>query len=565
MSGIIGKLSFEQDETLARPILERMLDAVAHRGRSEGDIHQAPGIALGGAIVGSATTTWVVADSRLSNARELRNELRRLGCLIQDLDDATLIAYAYEAWGEQCFSRLEGPCACAVWDARTRRLLLARDPLGIKPLYFALLHGHGVAFASEVRALFHDPGVGREYAPAAIDAYLTLGYVPAPLTAFRRVSKLEPGQFVVVDGRRFHAQQYWDLPAATVDGNVDDLLHEFETHLRAASKGDSECNILLSGGLASSALAATTPEARGAVAVFVEQDPVELTRAQEIARAFGHRCTIDVASFDAVAFAPRLAARFDEPIASPRALSEYAIYTAATLHGGHASSGHGAAALLAGAARQTVWDDAARRSLYTRSFAWEVRDTNPRSRYQELCDARSTADALDRAMYVQLRSVLADNTLLVADRASLAAGLSLHFPYLDRRLVEFLAAMPSALKMGSAPTRGGSATTMPLLRRFLSAPLPADLMPPAPVAAVPEWLQVALPSMVASILLAPRFDGRGIVSRPALRALWDEHVAGRRDHTLRFWSLLMLEFWFREFIDGSAAEEPLEYAVLKAA
>jgi asparagine synthase (glutamine-hydrolysing) len=135
----------------------------------------------------------------------------------------------------------------------------------------------------------------------------------------------------------------------------------------------------------------------------------------------------------------------------------------------------------------------------------------------------------------------------------------LRFPFLDREFVEFAAALPPAHKQHGA-------TGMLALHELLSRRLPPGLMPPAQRRpAHHHWLPGALATMVPAVLLTPRFDGRGIVSRPALRQLWEEHCTGRRDHSHRLWALLMLEFWFREFIDGDAAEEPLEYAVLTRA
>ena len=562
MGGIIGKLSFERDETLARHVLEQMLDAVSHRGLADRDIHVAPGIALGSSEVACVSSVRVVADARLVNARELRGELRRLGGDVDTASDAHLMAHAYHAWGSRCFAKLEGPFSCAIWDARSRRLLLARDPLGIRPLYFALLHGHGVAFASEINALFHDPGVTRDYSPAAIDAYLALGYVPAPLTAFRRVSKVEPGQFLEVDGRRLHAEQYWDPPPADGRGSIERTAHNLEAQLRMATHEDTAPGsmILCSGDVASSVLAwAAPPDAGAAVMVAVEQEPGDLLRARSALTALGHIPEIEVAAINPALLASDLAARLDEPLADPAAVAQYATFLAAALHGTHAVAAHGATALFDGAKRHTVWDGDQRRSIYTRAFAWEVRDINPRSRYQELCDVRASSDPFDRSAYVQLRSVLPESSLMAADRTSLAAGITLRLPFLDRRFVEFAAAIPSSVKRAGAGP-------LPLLRRILEGKVPREFLPrPTPRTAVPSWLERTIAAMVPRLLLASRFDGRGIVSRPALRTLWAEHRSGRRNHALRFWSLLMLEFWFREFIDGDAAEDPLEYVVLKAA
>jgi asparagine synthase (glutamine-hydrolysing) len=173
---------------------------------------------------------------------------------------------------------------------------------------------------------------------------------------------------------------------------------------------------------------------------------------------------------------------------------------------------------------------------------------------REISAARGAADPLERARYVQVRSVLPESTLAIAERAALAAGLTLHLPSLDRRLVEAAATVPAA-----------RAHDVSLLRRMLARHLPPSLMPPASSAQPPDWLRSTLAAMVPRVLLAPHFDGRGVVSRPALRQLWEEHQGGRHDHSLRFWSLLMLELWLREHIDGDAADRPLEYAVLKAA
>jgi asparagine synthase (glutamine-hydrolysing) len=206
-----------------------------------------------------------------------------------------------------------------------------------------------------------------------------------------------------------------------------------------------------------------------------------------------------------------------------------------------------------------LWDDEHRRSIYTRDFAWQVRHANPFSRHLELYAAHGSDDALERALYVDTRTFLPDSALACADRAALAAGLHLDFPFLDREIVALAAATPSSLKQ-----RGS--TGMHALRRLLLRQLPRTLMPPArPQPPRHPWLRAALSAMVPAMLLAPRFDGRGIVSRPALRTLWEEHRSGHHDHSHRLWSLLMLEFWFRGSIDGDAAAEPLEYAVLKVA
>jgi asparagine synthase (glutamine-hydrolysing) len=131
------------------------------------------------------STVQVVADARLTNASEIRAQLAGQGHRFQGTTDSELIAHTYEEWGPQGVARLRGPFACAVWDADTRRLVLARDHIGLRRLYYALLPHGGIAFASEIHTLLDEHGVGRDWSPEGIDAYLALGYVAAPLTAYR--------------------------------------------------------------------------------------------------------------------------------------------------------------------------------------------------------------------------------------------------------------------------------------------------------------------------------------------------------------------------------------------
>jgi asparagine synthase (glutamine-hydrolysing) len=582
VGGIIGKLSFETDETLARPVVEQMLDGV-HRTHEGGVVFMAPGIALGwsgtptdhvSTIIGTNErhTVRAISHSSLSNAGRLRAELERNRHAFRGHTDGELIAHAYEEWGPRCVERLHGPFACAIWDEPNRRLVLARDHIGLRPLYFALLPGHGVVFATELRALFHDPGVGREWCPASIDAYLALGYVPAPLSAYRRVSKLEPAHLVIVEGRRLHVEQYWDLPVPTSGLMAETATLALDGCLRRAVrrhlKDPQVDGVLYSGGTGSSALLCATPAGDAKVVTVVgEQDEAEVTRSTAAARHLGHVANVEETAFDMPMLARQLASHCGEPIADPSAISQLATCVAARLHTSCSLSAHGAAVLWAGYSRHRVerleaamrfaaplatlgaplarslqdsvkgaralshlslpaadayavkhayglWDDRHRRAIYTRGFAWDVRDANPFARHLELYTARDTSDGLDRALYVDARTCLPDNTLASVERAALAAGIDVRFPFLDRELVEFASAVPSALKQ-----RGP--VGMYALRRLLGRELPPALMPARRRPQARHlWLRGALASMVPAVLLSPRFDGRGIVSRPALRQLW---------------------------------------------
>lgn len=561
VSGIAGRLDFDAPD-------------IVFGGRTPAAVDSPAG-------VNERLTVRVVADSALTNATEIRALLASRGHTFRGTTDSELIAHAYEEWGPHGVTRLRGPFACAVWDADSRGLVLARDHIGVRRLYYALLPHGGVAFASEIQLLLQEPGVGRDFLPEAIDAYLALGYVPAPLTAYRRISKLEPAQLLHAEGRRFHLERYWDLPgAASIRVALDERLATLDARLRADLRRDTDAApaVLYSGSTASTVLlAASTPGGTLPITVDVEHDASELTRSEAAASRLGHARQLELSAPDALALAAEFTTHIHEPIADPSAVMQLAVLRTARRHAESAFAAHGASILWAGQSRHLVdrcrgrlqdvraarrvystWDDQPRRAIYTRDFAWQVREANPLDRVLALHASHPSDDALERALYVDLRTVIADSVLASADRAAGAAGVSLRFPFLDRDLIVLAATTPSALKQ-----RG--LTGIHALRRVLLRQLPRTLLPPSkPPVARHDWLRTALAAMVPAMLLVPRFDGRGIVSRVALRRVWADHRSGRHDYAWQLWALLMLECWFRQCVDGATANEPLEYAVLKA-
>jgi asparagine synthase (glutamine-hydrolysing) len=537
MGGIIGKLNFDR---LISPLDETSAGA------------------------SDARNIRAVADSQLTNAGELRETLERGGHRFSARSDAELIAHAYDRWGTRAFERLEGPFACALWDETNRRLVLARDHVGIRSLYFAVLHGQWLVFASDVRALLRDPDVGRDWCPNSIDTYLALGYIPAPLTAYRHISKLQPAHYLLVEGRRLQLEEYWDFPTprtATRCGSATAIAATLRTAVRRELKDQNNEALLYSGGTASSALLSVSPTTVSRpMTVDVDQEPDELARSDAAASTLGRVRQLESLEHPVSSLVETFAATSGEPFADPSALTQLAIYTAAARRANVAITGHGAAILWGGHNPRTpvsaVWEDTRRRSIYTRAFAWKIRDANPFGGHLERWRSRVDDAPGDRVRCVNARTLLPDNVVAIAANASQAAGISLRFPFLDCQMTELAMQTPSAVRY-----RGGGA--MPSIGQLLAPRLPRRLLPPrSRQAARHSWLAPVLTALVPTMLLGPRFDGRDIVSRPALRRLWNEHRAARADHSQRLWSLLMLEFWFRQFIDGDAAAEPLEYAVL---
>jgi len=541
VGGIVGKLSFDRHVAISHATVQRMIDALAHRGAAAAHERRATyvghGIALGSGddtaplrpqVAHNETgTVRAVADADLSNAASLRCVLEDRGHLVRHSTDAELIAHAYEEWGDACVERFAGPFAFAIWDDMRRRLVLARDPFGVRPLCFAF-DGRSIVFGSRPTPLLQDPAVGREWHAEAIDAYLALGYVPAPFSIYRRVSKLEPAHILVVEGRRLTTRRYWHVSdRAGGETTGRDAIDRLETRLHdsvAAFSHRADPCVLTSGGLASTAVATMLPRGGTAVTIGVDQDPSDLDRMFRIGAHLGLRSEIDIAVLDLAEIVQHVACHFDEPAADPSAVSQYAVFAAARRYTETALTGHGAAALCDSPQGRPVFDEALRHRLYTRRFARQVVD--------------GQAIAGDPGVL----SALADSLFAVADRTAAAAGMRLRHPYADRDL--------AAAPMGA-------------LRQLVTPYLPASLLPPARrTRPDPLWLFETVRSLVPHVLLGERFETRGFFSRQALQTLWTEHQVGSQDHTRRFWSLLMLELWVREFIDGDAAAQPAGHAVL---
>jgi asparagine synthase (glutamine-hydrolysing) len=628
MCGIAGIYTPDPRLPIEPRVLDAMTDSLPHRGPDGRGVHVAPGIGLGhrrlsiidlsaGAqpLCNEDGSVWVVFNGEIYNFPELRGQLEARGHRFRTRTDTEVIVHGYEEWGDRAVERFRGMFVFALWDARRARLLIARDRLGIKPLYYAALPGGGLAFGSEIKAVVEHPDVSREWRVDALDAYLALQYVPTPMTIFAGVHKLSPGHLLTVEDGRLRTERYWDLPfpgdgdalrEEEYLGRLDELIHE-AVRIRLIS--DVPLGAFLSGGIDSTAVvAAMVGASNGRVVTtsvgFREDAYSEVAQANEVAHHLGCEHHEKMVTPDIADLLPRLAWHLDEPFADSSAVPTYYVSAAAREHVTVALSGDGGDELWAGYARHRMerieaqarrWLGAAgskavsrvahwlplrlrgarslrsiglpadqacaqkhayglfeqglRDRLYSAGFAEEVRDSDPLAAFRDIYASCQSPDPLDRALYLDVRTYLLDDILTKVDRMSMAVSLEARVPLLDHKLVEFAATVPMALKFQNG--RGKY-----LLRRFLDGRVPRGVLErpkhgfEAPIA---DWLRGPLAPMTGDLLLGSRFRSRGIFSQATVTRMWNEHQSGARDHRHRLWSLLMLELWFRQFVDGSAA------------
>jgi asparagine synthase (glutamine-hydrolysing) len=339
MCGIAGFTTHRHQPEKPEMALAGMTKALSHRGPDAEGAYADPAVRLGhrrlsildlagGAQpMSSADGRWhIVFNGEIYNYVELRRDLEARGVVFQTQSDTEVLLQAWAEDGADCLPRLNGMFAFAIWDSREKRLTLARDPLGIKPLYYANHRGE-LLFASELRSLLRFPGFKPGLDPASINKYLAFGYIPAPSTAYAGVRKLEPGQMVVWSPAGRRTEYFWDLPiednpvgAGTFDESAEatrDLLREA---VRYQLRSDVEVGILLSGGIDSSAVAALAAPLAGrklhSFSIgFQEASYNELPYAEMVARKVGtehHHQTLTPA--DVVGALPQIYRGLDEPL-----------------------------------------------------------------------------------------------------------------------------------------------------------------------------------------------------------------------------------------------------------
>ena len=346
MCGIAGIVSQSADLQLIGP----MTKALSHRGPDGSGIWSDGLCSLGHrrlAIIDLSekgkqplsnenSTVWIVFNGEIYNFQELRTELERSGHKFNSHTDTEVIVHAYEQWGTECLKKLRGMFAFAIWDQQKRRLFLARDRVGKKPLYYAD-NGRCFAFASELQGLLQNPEVQREVDLHAVDSYLSWGYVPAPMTGFKNVSKLLPAHFLVLDvgrdGTEVYVERYWDLryspKIAMAESEAGEHLREKLTEaVRYRLISDVPLGAFLSGGIDSSIVVGLMAEVSGARVKtfsigFDDTDYNELRFARAIAERWGTDHTELIVKPDELAVLPKLVRHYGEPYADSSAIPTF--------------------------------------------------------------------------------------------------------------------------------------------------------------------------------------------------------------------------------------------------
>jgi asparagine synthase (glutamine-hydrolysing) len=615
MCGICGIFNFGTRAPADPAALKRATDAMVHRGPDDEGFYLDGELGLGNRrlsiidlpgghqpISNEDETIWITFNGEIYNYRELRAGLLAHGHRFRTASDTETIIHLYEQYDLACLDHLRGMFAFALWDARKRRLLLVRDRLGIKPVFYRLEPGR-LVFASESRALRELTEQPLEIDPQSVYDFFGFRYIPAPQTFYRGVEKLLPGHFLIADSSGVRTRAYWDIPAEeemprAAKEVADEVVERLRESVRLRLIADVPLGVFLSGGTDSSAVVAlmTELEARPLRTFsvgFEEPEYSELPYARAVARRFAtqhHELIMRPEQLSSEL--PRLVAFRDEPIAEPTDVALYLLSRSAAQSVKVVLAGEGGDELFAGYPKYaadplaglvsalpqeitralirrlpyrqrraklalealSIRDEAERYATWFASFSREERENlfapqflaqvdpaHPAQVFESYLEKQRERTPLKRMLYADLKVWLPDNLLLRGDLMTMAASIEERVPFLDHKLVEFAARVPTKLL-----TQGLRAKV--LLKRALERFLPPEVIYRRKVGfALPvgEWFRKPLKSLVADLVLSSQALARGYFNPASMETFLREHFDGIRDRQKQLWALVNFELWCR--------------------
>lgn len=628
MCGIVGKIVPRVSGQLDREVVERMCAALEHRGPDSRGLFVEENVGLGiqrlrvvdlvtgdQPIFNEDRSVVVVLNGEIYNFQHLRARLREQGHHFATEGDTEVIAHLYEEHGIDCVRHLHGMFAFSLWDRRRRRLLLARDRIGKKPLFYSI-NQDGVSFASELRSLLEDRDIERVLDPRAVDYYLAYGYVPSPLSIFKTVRKLPPAHTLVSEGGETNIERYWRLDySRKLEVSDPRELHEpIRDHLRRATRrrmiADVPLGAFLSGGIDSSAVVAAMAEASTAPVKtfsigFETEGFDELRYARQISELFGTDHHEFVVRPDAIELVPKIVRQYGEPFADASAIPSFYLAELTRSQVTVALNGDGGDESFGGYTRYVAnrlgsrldgLPIALRRVIAARagrfgggeltSLSSKARrlmeglplsPANRYERYMSILDEGRRASLYSDEFGPLVSDILDKGVITTAwDEAS---GEDVVDVMLE---VDATTYLPGDLitKIDIATMAYALEARSPLLDHQLmefAASIPADLkvrgrekkwifrealrewIPdeildrPKQGFSVPlgAWFRKELREQLHDVLLDPTTVNRGYFRPQTISSMLERHAAGDDAETKPLWSLFIFELWHREFVDRS--------------
>jgi len=619
MCGICGQLNFARNEPVEPDTIRQMTESIRHRGPDdEGYLISGPlgfgfrrlsiiDLAGGHQPMSDAEeTVWVIFNGEIYNFKELRTDLEQRGHSFRTRSDTEVIIHGYKEWGTGVFNRLNGMFGLAIWDVQKERLVVARDAMGIKLIYYRIANGQ-LTFGSEIRAVLAAEDSKPEIDPVALDLFLRFRYTPSPLTIFHGIRKLAPGTMLIVGDGQYREERWYGYTPVPFSSPKEDkeatreLLELYRGAVRRHLLSDVPVGILLSGGLDSGLLLALMNEEGGPWPAYTigyretfEDD--ELADAAETASLLGARhvpVKLDRPEFERSL--PKIVECLEEPIAASSIVPMYFISQRARQDVKVALIGQGPDELFGGYKRHlgirygNWWrglpngirsmvgfavnglprNETLKRGTHSLGienrlkryqhifslapaemidglFRDDVLPQKPRRELVEhwrgLLPQMGQTDELGGFQLLEIRSSLPDELLMYADKLSMAHSLEVRVPYLDRTVVEYVQRLDASFKI-----RRGT-------RKWLHRQVCQSYLPPRilkrkkrgfAVNVVDRWFQSSVQGQLTEMLVDESSLMFDLLKPEPVRKLLSDHRSGRQDNHKLLFSLVMLEQWLR--------------------
>ncbi|MCI0696959.1 asparagine synthase (glutamine-hydrolyzing) [candidate division KSB1 bacterium] len=631
MCGICGTFHFSRDAKVDVAEVRRMNEQIIHRGPDEDGFYLDGRIGLamrrlsiidlsGGQqpITNEDGTIWIVFNGEIYNYLELRQDLEKRGHRFKTRSDTEAIVHAYEEYGVDCPTKLNGMFAFAIWDARNERLFLSRDRLGKKPLYY-YYDRDMLVFGSELKSLLQAKNIPRRVSQSALDLYLTFEYIPAPYSIFADIFKLPAGHSLVIDGRgKPEIRQYWDLHFHENGYHQQELEKGLVEILQDAVKirlmSDVPLGAFLSGGIDSSCVVALMAQVmREPVKTFsigFEEGSHATVGYNELhyARAIANHFKTDHKEFilrpSALELTEKLVKHLDEPLGDFSIFPTYLVSQMAREHVTVVLSGDGGDELFGGydayladrtyrqyrkipaLVRNRVFmpvtmclppsekkkglrnrlkrfvegtrfpedlqhvrwmmflAEEEKTRLYGEAMAGVQPQYLPHQFIRRHFANADSQDYVNRQLYVDIKTYLCDDIMVKVDRMSMATSLEARAPFLDYRVVEYAATIPSAMKIRGTQTKY-------ILKKAMAPLLPPEIVNRGKEGfsiPIKNWLRQELRPMMLDILAPARIRRDGLFNADYVQKLVNEHLQGAENHSHRLWALMVFSIWRDQYL-----------------
>jgi asparagine synthase (glutamine-hydrolysing) len=619
MCGICGQYNFGSDAPVLRHDLQRMTRSIAHRGPDDEGYHIAGPLGLGFrrlSIIDLAgghqpmtdreETTWVVFNGEIYNFPELKRELESFGHVFRTKSDTEVIVHGYKQWGDDVLNHLNGMFGLAIWDVRKQRLVIARDPFGIKLIYYKV-DGDRVYFGSEIRAVVAGTNEKSDVDPVSMNLFLRYRYTPSPYTAFKGIRKLAPGTMLICGKGGCSARRWYNYkpvpfsPTKSPNEAKEELCELYKQSVKRQLLSDVPLGLLLSGGVDSGLLLALMnlygkswhTYSVGYGSSFSDD---ELVDAADTAARFSSQhasVILDRKMFEEEL--PHIVGCLEEPIASSSIVPMYFVCKRAREDVKVALVGQGPDELFGGYRRHlgvrygAMWgglpgpvrsavssmitalprNETLKRGIYSLDIPERMKryqsvlslmpgseidglfqdgvlppDTGDKilESWEDLTPLMSETDELGGFQFLELRSTLPDELLMFADKLSMAHGLEVRVPYLDKEIVEYAERLPANLKV-----RNGKG-------KWLHRQVCQELLPTAilkrkkrgfGVNVVDDWFRGASGRKMEEILLDRKSPIYNYLRPAAVKQIFEEHRSGENDNHKVLFSLVIFEEWLR--------------------